>query len=185
MRSGPQRPPKGSAPGSAQERLEAELQRRGISRGDTSIYGQTVRRTIEPGHEPQRLMDATALQRNLVACAYATPSPGENRCAAWVEVVFGRLGICMVGGDALELYQSYCPLTDTADLKVGMIVAVPAHPFSLGARGFGHVGLYIGDGKLMDSVAGEVRTVPLELWLTAYGVMAEPRWGWLGSIGLA
>jgi hypothetical protein len=36
----------------------------------------------------------------------------------------------------------------------------------------------------MDSVDGTLRKVPLELWLCAYGLMAEPRWGWLGSMGL-
>ena len=30
-----------------------------------------------------------------------------------------------------------------------------------------------------------VRRVPLELWLSAYGVASEPRWGWIGAISLA
>ena len=36
----------------------------------------------------------------------------------------------------------------------------------------------------MDSVDSRVRKVPIVLWLSAYGLMDEPRWGWLGSMGL-
>jgi cell wall-associated NlpC family hydrolase len=129
-------------------------------------------------------MDASTLQRRLVACAHATPSPGDDLCASWVEQAFSRLGLGVVLGDAAHLYDSYCHYADTADLRVGMVVAVPRHPFSPQGTRHGHVGLYVGDGTVMDSADGRVRKVPLELWTSAYGLMDEPRWGWLGSIGL-
>lgn len=150
----------------------------------TSIWGQPVLRAIAAAHEPQTLMDATALQRRLVECAWATPALGENRCAGWVARVFARLRLGLVAGDVRSLYQDYCPFDDLADLKVGMILAVPSHPFGLGARGYGHVGLYVGDGVVMDCVSGRVRRAPLEPWMSAYGLMAVPRWGWLASIAL-
>lgn len=150
--------------------------------GATSIWGQPALRPIARGHEPQVLMDAVALQRRLVECAWATPALGENRCAGWVERAFARLRLGTVAGDARALYQDYCSFDDLADLKVGMIVAVPSHPFGVGARGYGHVGLYVGDGVMMDCVSGRVRRAPIEPWMSAYGLMASPRWGWLGSI---
>lgn len=129
-------------------------------------------------------MDASPLQKRFVACAHGTPAPGDDLCASWVEQAFSRLGLGVVLGNARELCDRYCHHTDTAKLKVGMVVAVTRHPFTAQGRAHGHVGLYVGDGMIMDCVAGTVRKVPLELWLSAYGLMANPRWGWLGSIGL-
>ena len=166
-------------------RLAARLEKRGLARDGTSKWGQPAIRTIPAGHEPQRRMDASALQRRFVACAHATPSPGTDLCASWVEQSFSRLGLGVVLGDAQHLYASYCPHTDLAQLKVGMIVAVGRHPHALAGQRHGHVGIYMGDDEVMDCADDRVRVVPLDLWLSAYGLMDEPRWGWLGSIGLS
>lgn len=165
-------------------RLIESLRERGLVEGFTSRWGRPALRRIPNGHEPQRIMDASALQRRFGACAHATPSPGPDLCASWIEQAFSRLGLGVVLGNAAELYGSYCHYDDLADLKVGMVIAVPTHPFSAQGRAHGHVGLYVGDDMVMDSVDGAVRKVPLSLWLSAYGLMADPRWGWLGSIGL-
>lgn len=160
------------------------LERRHLVTDGLSRWGEPALRRVGAAHEPQRVMDASALQRRLVACAHATPSPGDDQCALWVERVFSRLGLGIVTGDAREIWQGYCHHTRTEDLLVGMVVAVRAHPFSAAGKVHGHVGLYVGDGMVMDAVGTEVRKVPLELWLSAYGLMGEPRWGWLGGIGL-
>lgn len=165
-------------------RVLAALRERGLVRGDCSIYGRPVGVRIEVGREPQALMDASTLQKRLVECAYATPPTGESACAAWVEAVFVRLGYGFVAGHAWELCQGYCHLTNTADLKVGMVVAVERHPYGADGLTYGHVGLYVGDGFVMDCVADAVRRVPLDAWLENYGVASEPRWGWLGSMAL-
>lgn len=149
-----------------------------------TIYGQPAWRPVPPGHEAQALMAGTTRQRDLVASAYATPATGADLCAAWVERAFERLGLGVITGDAAELYAAWCRHTDTRQLKVGMIIAVPAHPYTIGGQRMGHVGLYLGDNLVMHCADGRVRQVPLELWLSAYGVMAEPRWGWLGGIAL-
>ena len=167
-----------------EQRLLASLQDRGLVSGVRSKWGRPAIRHIDPGHEPQRTKDATALQRRFVACAYATPSPGNDLCASWVEQSFSRLGLGVVLGNARELQAWYCPHTDTAQLKVGMIVATSAHPYSAQGMACGHVGIYVGDGVVMDSVGERIRKVPLELWLSAYGLIDDPRWGWLGSMGL-
>ena len=168
----------------AEQRLLADLVRRGLVTGDRSRWDEPALRDIMPGHEPQRGRDASPLQRRFVACAYATPSPGDDLCASWVEQAFSRLGLGVVLGDAVSLYRSYCHYDDTVDLLVGMIVAVPRHPYSLQGSIHGHVGLYVGDDTVLDSVDRLIRKAPLSLWLSAYGLMAPPRWGWLGSMGL-
>ena len=153
--------------------------------GATTTFGMPAWREVPAGREPQALMDAGALQRRLVECAHGTAPMGEGLCAAWVERAFSRLGIGYVSGDARELYEGFCHLSDTSDLLVGMIVACGRHPYGADGWDHGHVGLYVGDGVVMDCVDGCVREVPLTLWLSTYGVASEPRWGWLGAISLA
>lgn len=169
------------------KQLLCALASRGLLAGDgvTTIYGEPVWRPVPAGREPQALLDATPLQRRLVECAHGTAAMGEGLCAAWVERAFSRLGMGYVSGDARELYEGFCHLTDAGDLLVGMIVAVGRHPYGAGGWDHGHVGLYVGDGVVMDCVDGRVRRVPLTLWLSAYGVASEPRWGWLGAMALA
>ena len=134
---------------------------------------------------PEAFADASRGQRSLVVHARGYPAQGENRCAAWVEGVFSWAGLGFESGHACELYQRYCNLDRLADLKVGMIVAVPSHPFSLEGERYGHVGIYVGDGKVMDCVGTGVRTVPLSLWLMGYASGAEARWGWMRGLALA
>ncbi len=164
--------------------LIAALRRKNLVRGELSRWGRPALRHILSGHEPQRTAEATPLQKRFVACAHATPSPGQDLCASWVEQSFSRLGLGVVLGDARSLCNWYCALTDTADLKVGMIVATMAHPFTSQGMAHGHVGIYAGDDMVMDCVAEGIRKVPLGLWLSVYGLMEDPRWGWLGSIRL-
>lgn len=167
-------------------RLKAKLAEHHLlaSDGSQTIYGKPVWRSIAPGHEPERLMDATRAQRDLVVFAHATPATGPNQCAAWVEHVFSHMNLGVIVGDAADLARRWCTLTDTRALNVGMIMATSAHPFGTDGRAWGHVGIYIGDRRVMDSVEGRVRTSPLDAWISVYGVMADVQWGWLGGIAL-
>lgn len=177
-----QRP--GAATTDDERRLLAELERRGLVVNGRSKWGQPAIRHALDDDGPQRTMDASALQRRFVACAHGTPSPGPDLCASWIEQAFSRLGLGVVLGNARELYDGYCHYTCLSELKVGMIIAVPRHPFTTSGMRHGHVGLYVGDDMVMDCVSSGVRKTPLGLWLSAYGLMDAPRWGWLGSIGL-
>lgn len=177
------------------ERLLADLRRRGYLAGGAGAdcglvvtrWGEPAWRAVPAAGEagaPQALMDATARQRRLVEVAHAEPACGDDACAAWVENVFSTLELGFVCGHARDLCDRFCALTELADLKVGMAVAVGEHPYSAAGRKYGHVGLYVGDGAAMDCVEGCVRRAPLDAWLSTYGVMYAPRWGWLGGIDL-
>ena len=170
----------------SRERLLMALAQRGLLAADgvTTTFGQPAWREVSDDAAPQALLDAEALQRRLVECAAATPPMGEDLCAAWVERAFARLGMGYVNADAREIYRGFCSRTDTRELLVGMVVAVGRHPYGAGGWDHGHVGLYAGDGRVADCAGGRVRTVPLDMWLSAYGVACEPRWGWLGGITL-
>lgn len=172
--------------GDVRSRLLAALGARGLlaADGQATRFGQPAWRAVPAGHEPQALLDAGTLQRRLVECAHGTAPMGDGLCAAWVERAFSRLGLGYVSGGARDLYEGYCHLTDTGDLLVGMICAVGRDPYGACGWDHGHVGLYAGDGRVMDCAGGRVREVPLAPWLSAYGVACEPRWGWLGAIAL-
>jgi len=147
-------------------------------------YGREFIR-ITPGHEPESRAHMSGAQERVVTWATGTSASGIDLCAQWIERVFAAAGIWYVTVNAQQIYDWYCPLTDLAQLKVGMVVAVPSHPHSMSGRALGHVGLYVGDATIMDCLGGRVRTAPLEAWLAVYGVMSEPRWGWLFSVDLS
>lgn len=168
------------------QRVLDVLAKRGMlaADGTTTRFGKPALRKTSPGQEPERFMDASEPQRNFVACAYATPSAGSNACAEWIEEVYARLGYGIVRGHAFELCRDYCSRTNLAQLKVGMMVGVEHHPYSANGLTYGHVGLYLGDGVVRDCSDDGVRSAPLEAWLSVYGVMDDPRWGWIGGVAL-
>lgn len=165
-------------------RLVASLRERGYLKGTVSSWGRPLAR-LNPGSAPQALDSANRQQRQLATMAWAVAWPGPNRCASWVRQVVRDAGFGAWPGDAALLYRSYCHSNATAELLVGMIVAVGLQPWSEGVSPEGHVGIYVGDGIVRDSVDTGLRSVPLELWLMTYGLAAEPRWGWMGGVALA
>ena len=108
------------------------------------------------------------VQRRIVEAAHNTSSPGPNYCARWVSTVYRNAGLGYIGGNANDMYRKHTFTSDIADLKLGMIVAVESS--SSGSRMgkiYGHVGIYIGDGKVMDSV-GYKKISTLEEWIETY-----------------
>lgn len=158
--------------------LQARIvSRRGQAPSDAAARVAT---TCVDARFPQLLRSADARQRRLVRSANTTPWPGPALCAGWVEDVYARAGRGTVMGNACDLYDRYCRQSDPAKLKVGMIVAVRSHPHTTAGSIWGHVGIYVGDGWIMDSVGIGVRTVRLSWWTDHYGATCTPRWGWLG-----
>ena len=135
--------------------------------------------------DPSALVSgATGSQQAVINACYTTPSPGSGLCAWWVEDVFERAGVGSWGGNACDLYNYYCYSSDTGAIQPGMIVAVSTYPSSgLGAI-YGHVGIYIGGGMLMENI-GYINTTSLDSWIANYGGYVTPRWGWMGGVALA
>ena len=108
------------------------------------------------------------VQKRIVEAAHNTSSPGPNLCARWVSTVYRNAGLGYIGGNANDMYRKHTFTSDIADLKLGMLVAVESS--SSGSRMgkiYGHVGIYIGDGKVMDSV-GYKKISTLEEWIKTY-----------------
>lgn len=131
----------------------------------------------------QSAIDAGTAQQRVVEYAYSTPSPGAGLCAWWVSDVFQRAGFGNVPGNADDQYATWCTSSDKANLKVGMIIAVPSHPHTSAGRIYGHVGIYVGNNIVRDNI-GYIRTIDVDEWISYYGITSTPRWGWANGIDL-
>ena len=131
----------------------------------------------------QPYADANGAQRRLVDIAYSTPTPGANLCSAWISMVFNAAGYGYAYGDACDMFWSYCHDSNRANLKVGMIVAVPSHSHNWAGSRWGHIAIYIGDGKVIENI-GRVNVRGLNDWVNYYGTTYTPLWGWYRNIAL-
>ena len=120
---------------------------------------------------------------SVISACYSTPSPGTGLCAAWVTNVFRNAGVGSFWGNADDLYYAWCG-TSTSNIQPGMIVAVNSSPDSAAGRIYGHIGIYIGNGTVMDNI-GYIRTTTLSYWVSHYSAIATPLCGWLGGIALS
>ncbi|CRR00949.1 conjugative transposon membrane protein [Streptococcus equi subsp. equi] len=111
---------------------------------------------------------SSEVQKKIVNAAYITPSPGAGWCAMWVSQVYQNAGLGFIGGNACDMYRNYTFTSDRSKLKVGMLVAVESSSSgsSLGVT-YGHVGIYIGDGKVMGNI-GHIRVTTLDDWIATF-----------------
>ncbi|HFH6770749.1 TPA: CHAP domain-containing protein [Streptococcus agalactiae] len=111
---------------------------------------------------------STEVQKKIVNAAYITPSPGAGWCAMWVSQVYQNAGLGYIGGNACDMYRNYTFTSDKSKLKVGMLVAVESSSSgSTAGLTYGHVGIYIGDGKVMDNI-GRIRVTTLDDWIASF-----------------
>ena len=120
----------------------------------------------------------------VIAACNSTPSPGAGLCAAWCSNVLVNAGLGFVSGNANDMYAEYCHSANRDELQPGMAVAVSSHPHTSAGRIYGHIGMYVGDGTVMDNI-GYIRSISLDEWTDYYGETVPVRWGWLGGIVLA
>ena len=119
----------------------------------------------------------------VISACHSTPSPGSGLCAAWVTNVFQNAGVGSFWGNADDMYYSWCG-TSPSNIQPGMIIAVNSSPASAAGRIYGHIGIYVGNGTVMDNV-GYVRSSSLSYWTDYYSALAVPLCGWLGGIKLS
>lgn len=127
---------------------------------------------------------ATGSASRVIDACYSTPSPGLGLCAGWCSMVMANAGYGSVSGNANDMYAEFCHSSDRSELMPGMAVAVSSHPNTSAGRIYGHIGMYIGGGMMMDNV-GEIRTISVDEWCDYYGGTCAPRWGWLNDVVLS
>lgn len=136
----------------------------------------------------QEYQAASEAQKRIVDVAKRTASPGAHLCAMWVSRVYSAAGFGYPGGNANNMYDNFCKSSNRDELKVGMLVAVRQHGSTSYGATYGHVGIYIGDGMVMESVTtsdgygGRVNTQSLDSWIKSYGNQVTPRWGFAANV---
>ncbi len=150
---------------------------------DRAVYRADIEGNLTLSPFGQHLDAASAKQLKVVSAAWNEPTTPLGWCALWVHNVFESYGIVDVYGNANDLYNEYCTSSNPADLQVGMIVAVSRHPGNSGGRVYGHIGIYVGDGIVLDS-SGSVRVWNVEDWINSYNGWVTPKWGWYGGRSL-
>lgn len=111
---------------------------------------------------------SSEIQKRIADAALVTPSPGIGLCAKWVSQVYENAGLGYIGGNACDMFNNYATITDKSKLQVGMLVMVESSSSgTVSGLKYGHVGIYIGDGKVIDNI-GNVRIISLDNWINFY-----------------
>ncbi|KIS05207.1 membrane protein [Streptococcus equi subsp. zooepidemicus Sz12is] len=127
---------------------------------------------------------STETQKRIVAIAHLEPTTDAGLCQAWVSNVYESAGyaISPQPASAREAYNRFANNRDRSQLKVGMVVATPSSSSGTSAGlQYGHVGIYIGDGKIIHSI-GYVQTISLDEWISIYGKHSPVGWGYPPSV---
>lgn len=146
------------------------------------VYVTTAAQNAAQSWKPAALCDGTLTQKQekVLVAALKTPSPGAGYCAGWVTNVFKNAGIGYWEGDACDQYRWFCKSNSLSYMKPGMIVAVSTHGHTSAGSIYGHVGIYVGNGKIMDNV-GSIRTMSVYRWISYYCDRVTAKWGWFGK----
>ena len=108
---------------------------------------------------------------------------GAGRCATWVSHVYAFAGCGYPygqqgpPGSVGNWYDRYCHSSNKSDLKPGMIICVPSNNQGDDGRTYGHVGIYVGNNKVMDNTT-YIRTIDLDDWINENNIYYTPKWGW-------
>ncbi len=136
----------------------------------------------------QEYSSATAAQRAIVDTAYATPFAGDGLCATWVSRVFANAGQSYPYGNA----NSFTMTRESGGIKVGMAIAVEHSGSSSDSWNYGHIGIYIGDGKVMHNESSRTGNcsngctiTALDQWLATYEYQCTAYYGWVNGIDLS
>lgn len=156
-----------------------------VPKGNAAPGNTSLAFYSEKSYFGQLTSTMNASQSRVRDSAFRTPATPGGYCALWVTNVIRNAGYGYHSGDACDLYRNYCTSSDLKQLKIGMIIAVSTHPHTYAGSIYGHVGIYIGNGLMRDSVYGYVRQIAVKDWIAYYGATVRPKWGWLGNIRLA
>lgn len=124
--------------------------------------------------------DITAdISNAIVQASYSTPTRGPGLCQAWVRRVYANAGLGDVGyATAYEAFKANVVSTDMNNIPIGAAV------YGTGTSYAGHVGIYIGNGKVRDSItkngAGYINESTLSEWLSWQTNTIDGKTGWLG-----
>lgn len=124
----------------------------------------------------------TASQKAVVDAAYATSFGGVNLCAAWVTLVFSKVGIS-IGGNGNDMTRNYCHSRNLKDLRAGMIIGCESWSGGgwAGAT-YGHIAIYVGNNTVLSAELGHVARYTVQGFINLYSQGGSGvRWGWAAN----
>ena len=141
----------------------------------------------KPAPQPAiRFEHIANIQERVVAIAVnnqGTKPCTAGWCAAWVSGVYQAAGLGYPGGNAIDYWTRWSSSgsTDMENIPVGAVV-VGSGSGSASGNKYGHVGIYIGDGMVVDN-PGYHRTISLNEWIakqigTCNGYHGYIGWVW-------
>ena len=120
----------------------------------------------------------TDISERIIAATKTTGFAGDGKCQAWVRKVYANAGLGNVYfNTAYEAAKANIISTDVNNIPVGAAV------YATGTGPAGHVGIYIGNGQVMDNITGGLRVTTLEKWIAEAERLNYPldgKVGWLG-----
>ncbi len=137
-----------------------------------STFAAGAEHTFTPSQEAIISNEA----RRIIASAKTTPTTPPGYCAMWISNVYRNAGLPVPLGDARDMWARMS--TPVSNIKPGMAVAVRHSGPTGDSWTYGHIGIYIGDGLVMDST-GRVNTRPLSTWIASYDYTGTVRCGYL------
>jgi len=137
-----------------------------------STFAAGAEHTFYPSEEAVISNEA----RRIIASAKTTPTTPPGYCAMWISNVYRNAGLPVPLGDARDMWARMS--TPVSNIKPGMSVAVRHSGPTGDSWTYGHIGIYIGDGLVMDST-GRVNTRPLSTWIASYDYTGTVRCGYL------
>lgn len=99
----------------------------------------------------------------IVSAAQSTPSAGAGMCLKWVSNVYQNAGLGACTGESARISCQNNMISDSRDnIPIGAAV----YGSGSGRGNYGHVGIYVGDGKVMDCIRDDsINTSTLEEWI--------------------
>lgn len=115
----------------------------------------------------------------IVKAAKEVGSPGAGLCQKWVRLVYAKAGLGNASyATAYQAFKNNCVSTRKDNIPIGAAVYGTGSGSSAG-----HVGIYIGNGQVMDNI-GYIRTQSLDDWIAWQErhstVIPGEKPGWLG-----
>lgn len=120
----------------------------------------------------------TDISQVILDATNRTGWPGANWCAKWVDDVYDNAGVGACRHPTA--YQSYLHHGVSAD-KSAIPIGAAVYGTGSASGGAGHIGIYIGGGKVKDSVGSGVKVWnSIEEWVSWQTDVIEGHQGWLG-----
>lgn len=137
----------------------------------------------------QDYASAEQWQKDIVNACHTTKWPGKSLCATWTSRVYAAAGYSVGGNGNTQLgnqgtganYYDSRATTDLSQIQVGMLVSAQRGSNTYAGNAYGHVGIYIGDGMVMDSINTGIRTISLSDWVSQNNrgwVVCGYPWDW-------